>query len=112
MDSTKSQYNKWKAGELNMIGRFQAALFNAFQLADGENQESLSQTFPYWFMERASTTSEAEDVKGLSEIIADTEVACANKLDERECEEVATAVVRYLKTLRNGKFVLIDKILI
>lgn len=51
METITSQFRKWKAGEMNMLGSFQTALFHAFQLADSENQEKLSKAFPYWFSE-------------------------------------------------------------
>lgn len=51
MEAIKSQFKRWKAGELTMRGSFQTALFHAFQLADSENQAKLSGAFPYWFLE-------------------------------------------------------------
>lgn len=51
MEAIKSQFKRWKAGELTMLGSFQTALFHAFQIADSENQLKLSEAFPYWFLE-------------------------------------------------------------
>lgn len=49
MKTTKSQFNKWKAGEITMLGSFQTMLFRTFQIADSENQQKLVATFPEWF---------------------------------------------------------------
>lgn len=54
METLKSQFKRWKAGELTMLGSFQTKLFQAFQIADSENQLKLSETFSYWFLDGES----------------------------------------------------------
>ena len=85
METLKSQFKRWKAGELTMLGSFQTKLFQAFQIADSENQLKLSEAFPYWFLE--TDPSEKRNYKK-SQIINDTL--------KQMSEELITEMKKYL----------------
>jgi len=51
MKTIDSQFKRWKMGELTMLGSFQTKLFQAYQIADAENQLKLDTVFPNWFLD-------------------------------------------------------------
>lgn len=97
MEAIKSQFKKWRAGELTMLGSFQTALFHAFQLADSENQAKLIGAFPYWFLE--TDPSEKRNYSK-SQIINDTLKQMA--------EELITEIKKHLD--KHGQLELKDNV--
>ncbi len=63
METLKSQFKRWRAGELTMLGSFQTKLFQAFQIADSVNQQKLSEAFSYWFLADESTKKIPENTR-------------------------------------------------
>jgi hypothetical protein len=48
--TTATLFQHWQAGRISGFGSFQTAILKAYQLADAENMNILSNAFPQWFV--------------------------------------------------------------